>query len=178
MRLPPATCQKRSLTPSQVPGGTERGNKSLASLRITKVDKSSATPHQVRLFDDGTQPDGPPHKGNGPRHRDPVALSRADITSLGSGAWMWQRPLLFRDTVEELLLPWVTYRSVSSPIGGECRRLRDCCLANAMQTGNEVIVDNDTNDEGRIYSQPLLPRKSEQHTGAPAGSRRIHLRPA
>ena len=68
-----------------------------------------------------------------------------------SGAWMWQRPQLFQvaeDThTMSYILPYVVPMLENAGAYVMLPRERDT-------NKNEVIVDNDTNDEGQIFSQP------------------------
>lgn len=68
-----------------------------------------------------------------------------------SGSWMWQRPMLF-ETVEDTytmgyVLPFVVPMLENAGAYVMLPRERDT-------NKNEVIVDNDTNDGGELYSQP------------------------
>lgn len=69
----------------------------------------------------------------------------------GSGAWMWQRPQLF--TLSEdtntlaFILPYVVPMLENAGAYVMLPRERDI-------NPNEVIVDNDTNEGGQIFSQP------------------------
>ena len=135
--------------------GLNVGHKSLAYY-ITKVDK---LPQQYRVnppFVSERNPMVRPTKG---MDRDIVALwhSHGRYYKPGSGAWMWQRPLLFQ-TVEDTytmgyILPCVTPMVENAGAYVMLPRERDT-------NRNEVIVDNDTNDEGRIYSQPYYREQS------------------
>ena len=68
-----------------------------------------------------------------------------------SDAWMWQRPQLFQvaeDThTMSYILPYVVPMLENAGAYVMLPRERDT-------NKNEVIVDNDTNDEGQIFSQP------------------------
>lgn len=69
----------------------------------------------------------------------------------GSGAWTWQRPLLFQSVEDtytmSYILPFVVPMLENAGAYVMLPRERDT-------NRNEVIVDNDTNDEGCVYSQP------------------------
>lgn len=69
----------------------------------------------------------------------------------GSGGWYWQRPLLF-ETAEDVftmsyILNYVTPMMENAGAYVLLPRERDI-------NRNEVIVDNDTNEGGELYSQP------------------------
>ncbi len=135
--------------------GLNVGNKSLAYY-ITKVDKLPQQHRTNPAFVTERNPMVRPTKG---MDHDIVALwhSHGRYYKPGSGAWMWQRPLLFQ-TVEDTytmgyILPFVTPMVENAGAYVMLPRERDT-------NRNEVIVDNDTNDEGRIYSQPYYREKS------------------
>lgn len=69
----------------------------------------------------------------------------------GSGAWLWQRPKLFQITEDthtmSYILPYVVPMLENAGAYVMLPRERDI-------NRNEVIVDNDTNDDGYIFSQP------------------------
>lgn len=69
----------------------------------------------------------------------------------GSGAWTWQRPFLFQSVEDtytmSYILPYVVPMLENAGAYVMLPRERDI-------NRNEVIVDNDTNDEGQIFSQP------------------------
>ena len=69
----------------------------------------------------------------------------------GSGAWLWQRPQLFHiveDThTMSYIYPYVVPMLENAGAYVMLPRERDI-------NRNEVIVDNDTNDSGMIFSQP------------------------
>lgn len=69
----------------------------------------------------------------------------------GSGAWLWQRPQLFQVTEDThtmgYILPYVVPMLENAGAYVLLPRERDI-------NRNEVIVDNDINDDGFLYSQP------------------------
>lgn len=69
----------------------------------------------------------------------------------GSGAWLWQRPQLFHVTEDthtmSYILPYVVPMLENAGAYVMLPRERDT-------NKNEVIVDNDINDEGYLFSQP------------------------
>lgn len=78
----------------------------------------------------------------------------------GSGAWMWQRPLLF-ETVEDtftmgFVLPYIVPMLENAGAYVMLPRERDT-------NRYEVIVDNDANEGGELYSQPYYREQSGEH---------------
>lgn len=75
----------------------------------------------------------------------------------GSSSWYWQRPQLFQVTEDThtmgYILPYVT--PMIENAGGYVLLPRERDI-----NRNEVIVDNDTNDEGQIFSQPYYREKT------------------
>lgn len=75
----------------------------------------------------------------------------------GSDSWYWQRPQLFQVTEDthtmSYILPYVV--PMIENAGGYVLLPRERNI-----NRNEVIVDNDTNDEGQIYSQPYYKEKT------------------
>ncbi|MCH5228761.1 MAG: xanthan lyase [Muribaculaceae bacterium] len=75
----------------------------------------------------------------------------------GSSAWYWQRPQLFQVTEDthtmSYVLPYVV--PMIENAGGYVLLPRERNI-----NKNEVIVDNDTNPEGEIYSQPYYKEKT------------------
>lgn len=75
----------------------------------------------------------------------------------GSSQWYWQRPQLFQVTEDthtmSYILPYVV--PMIENAGGYVLLPRERNI-----NRNEVIVDNDTNDEGEIYSQPYYREKT------------------
>lgn len=131
------------------------GNRNLAYY-ITKVDKLPEQYRQNIPFVVQGDPYIHPKKG---MEGDIVALwhSHGRYFKPGSGAWMWQRPILF-ETVEDIftmsyILPYVV--PMIENAGGYVLLPRE-----RDTNSNEVIVDNDTNDEGQIFSQPYYKEKT------------------
>lgn len=75
----------------------------------------------------------------------------------GTSQWYWQRPQLFQVTEDthtmSYILPYVV--PMIENAGGYVLLPRERNI-----NRNEVIVDNDTNEEGNIYSQPYYKEKS------------------
>ena len=75
----------------------------------------------------------------------------------GTGRWYWQRPQLFQVTEDTYtmgyILPYVV--PMIENAGGYVMLPRERNI-----NRNEVIVDNDTNDEGQIFSQPYYREKT------------------
>lgn len=118
------------------------------SYYITKVDK---LPEKYRTnvpFVVAREPWVNPSKG---MEGDIVGLWSSHGRYFKSGSWQWQRPLLF-ETVEDLytmsyILPYVVPMLENAGAYVMLPRERDTNV-------NEVIVDNDTNPDGQLYSQP------------------------
>ena len=129
------------------------GGKSLAYY-ITKVDKLPAEHRRNPLFVSEVNPLASTAKG---MDRDIIALWHSHGRYYKNGSWQWQRPLLFQ-TVEDMypmgyVLPFLVPMLENAGAYVLLPRERD--------TNNvEVIVDNDTNDDGHIYSQPYYREKS------------------
>ncbi len=124
-------------------------NKGLAYY-ITKVDPLPERFRKNPPFVSEVNPLVNPKKG---MENDVVAMwhSHGRYFRPGSGAWMWQRPLLFQ-VVEDTytmgyILPFAVPMLENAGAYVMLPRERDTNI-------HEVIVDNDTNDEGKIYSQP------------------------
>lgn len=133
------------------------GNKSL-NYYITKVDR---LPEQYRKNPNFVKEVHPMTVATKGMENDIIALwsSHGRYFKPGSGAWMWQRPLLFQ-TVEDTytmgyILPFVTPMLENAGAYVMLPRERDT-------NRNEVIVDNDTNDEGQIFSQPYYKEQTGQ----------------
>lgn len=77
----------------------------------------------------------------------------------GTGAWLWQRPQLFQITEDthtmSYILPYVVPMLENAGAYVMLPRERDL-------NNNEVIVDNDTNDEGYLFSQPYYKEMTGQ----------------
>lgn len=131
------------------------GKRSL-SYYVTKVDKLPIEHRRNVPFVVAKDPYNIAENG---MSGDIVALwhSHGRYYKSGSGAWLWQRPLLF-ETVEDVftmsyILPYVVPMLENSGAYVMLPRERDI-------NKNEVIVDNDTNEGGNIYSQPYYKEKS------------------
>lgn len=125
---------------------------------INKIDKLPAEHRQNPPFVRAAFPYADPVKG---MKNDVVALwhSHGRYYRPSAGAWMWQRPLLF-ETVEDIytmgyILPYVVPMLENAGAYVMLPRERDI-------NKNEVIVDNDTNEGGELYSQPYY----KERTGA------------
>lgn len=127
-------------------------NKSL-SYYITKVDKLPEKYRKNPAFVTDVNPLVVPHKG---MPNDIVALWASHgryyrPNPHGSGAWMWQRPLLFQAMEDTYTLgyiyPFVVPMLENAGAYVFMPRERDTNV-------HEVIVDNDVNEGGKVYSQP------------------------
>lgn len=125
------------------------GSRGLAYY-ITKVDK---LPEQFRKnppFVVEANPYVHPTKG---LENDIIALwhSHGRYFKPGSGAWCWQRPFLFQSVEDtytmSYILPFVVPMLENAGAYVMLPRERDV-------NPYEVIVDNDTNESGQIFSQP------------------------
>ncbi len=124
------------------------GNRSLAYY-ITKVDLLPEKYRRNPGFVEEVHPLVTATKG---MDNDIIALWHSHGRYYKSGAWQWQRPVLF-GTVEDMfpmsyILPYVVPMLENAGAYVMLPRERDT-------NRHEVIVDNDTNDEGQIYSQPF-----------------------
>lgn len=134
------------------------GGRALAYY-ITKVDP---LPEASRLNTPFVVESEPWVKAVNGMENDVVALwhSHGRYFKPGSGAWMWQRPLLFQ-TVEDIftmsyILPYVTPMLENAGAYVLLPRERDI-------NPHEVIVDNDINEGGKIYSQPYYREVKGKH---------------
>lgn len=128
------------------------------SFYITTIDK---LPEQYRHnipFVTDIHPFSIPRKGmNG----DIIALwpSHGRYYKPESDKWLWQRPQLFECTEDthtmSYILPFVTPMLENAGAYVMLPRERDT-------NSNEVIVDNDVNDSGQVYSQPYYKEMSGQ----------------
>lgn len=122
------------------------GGKSL-SYYITKVDKLPPEHRKNPAFVTEVNPVSSTAKGI---DNDIVALWHSHGRYYKNGGWQWQRPLLFQ-TVEDTytmsyILPYVVPMLENAGAYVFLPRERDT-------NPNEVIVDNDTNPDGKVYSQ-------------------------
>lgn len=123
------------------------GDKSLAYF-IHKIDK---LPLEHRKNPDFVKEIHPLVVADKGMNNDIIALWHSHGRYFNNGSWQWQRPLLF-ETAEDVytmsyILPFVVPMLENAGAYVMLPRERDT-------NRNEVIVDNDTNDEGHIYSQP------------------------
>lgn len=123
------------------------GNRPLAYY-ITKVDKLPEKYRRNPGFVEEVHPDVVASKG---MDRDIIAMWHSHGRYYNNGSWQWQRPVLF-GTVEDMfpmgyILPYVVPMLENAGAYVLLPRERDT-------NRHEVIVDNDTNDEGQIFSQP------------------------
>ncbi|MCX4281288.1 MAG: hypothetical protein OSJ32_08265, partial [Muribaculaceae bacterium] len=125
------------------------GTKSLAYF-ITKVDKLPEKFRKNPPFVVEANPFVHADKG---LENDIIALwhSHGRYFKPGSGAWTWQRPFLFQSVEDtytmSYVLPYLVPMLENAGAYVLLPRERDV-------NRHEVIVDNDTNDEGQIFSQP------------------------
>lgn len=123
------------------------GSKSLAYY-ITKIDKLPAQHRKPTQFVREAEPDVIAAKG---LQGDILAMWHSHGKYYKSGSWQWQRPLLF-ETAEDIytmsyVLPYIV--PMIENAGGYVMLPRERDI-----NPHEVIVDNDINDGGEIYSQP------------------------
>lgn len=126
---------------------------------ITKVDKLPEKYRKNPVFVAEAHPWISPSKG---MDRDIIALwhSHGRYYKCGNGGWTWQRPLLFQSIEDTFtmsyMLPYVVPMLENAGAYVMLPRERDT-------NKNEVIVDNDTNPQGNIYSQPYYKEKTGQN---------------
>lgn len=126
---------------------------------ITKVDKLPAEHRKNPPFVKEANPYVVADKG---MENDIIALwhSHGRYFKPGSGSWMWQRPLLFQSIEDTYtmgyILPFVVPMLENAGAYVMLPRERDV-------NPYEVIVDNDTNDEGQVYSQPYYKEMTGQN---------------
>lgn len=124
------------------------------SYYINKIDKLPASARTNIPFVRPAKPSVSITKG---MLDDKIALWHSHGRYYKNGGWQWQRPLLF-ETVEDIytmgyILPYVVPMLENAGANVFLPRERDTNV-------NEVIVDNDLNDGGRIYSQPYYKEKN------------------
>ena len=125
------------------------GDKPL-SYFITKIDKLPASARVNPPFVVEAAPLAHPKEG---MSGDIVAMwaSHGRYFKPGNDAWLWQRPQLFQVSEDthtmSFIYPYVV--PMIENAGGYVLMPRERNI-----NPNEVIVDNDTNEEGQIYSQP------------------------
>ncbi|MCH5241058.1 MAG: xanthan lyase [Muribaculaceae bacterium] len=131
------------------------GDKPL-SYFITSIDKLPESARHNTPFVVEAEPLAKAKDGMG---GDIVAMwaSHGRYFKPGSSQWYWQRPQLFQVTEDthtmSYILPYVV--PMIENAGGYVLLPRERNI-----NRNEVIVDNDTNDEGEIYSQPYYKEKT------------------
>lgn len=129
------------------------GNRSLAYY-ITKVDKLPEKYRRNPAFVEEVHPLVTATKG---MDRDILALWHSHGRYYKNGSWQWQRPVLF-ETLEDIytmgyVLPYLVPMLENAGAYVMLPRERDT-------NRNEVIVDNDTNPEGNVYSQSTYKERS------------------
>lgn len=129
------------------------GNKPL-SYYISKIDK---LPAQYRGGTDFVRDANPDSKITKGMQGDILAMWHSHGRYYKNGAWQWQRPLLF-ETVEDVytmgyVLPYIV--PMIENAGGYVMLPRERDI-----NPREVIVDNDKNDGGELYSQPYYAEKN------------------
>ncbi|MDE6006368.1 MAG: xanthan lyase [Muribaculaceae bacterium] len=129
------------------------GKKSLAYY-IHKVDKLPEKYRKNPAFVEEVHPLVVASKG---MDNDIIALWHSHGRYFKEGSWTWQRPFLF-ETAEDVftmgyILPYVVPMLENAGAYVMLPRERDT-------NKHEVIVDNDTNDGGRIFSQPYYKEMS------------------
>lgn len=126
------------------------------SWYITTVDKLPEQYRKNTPFVVDVDPYVNPKKG---MEGDIVAMwpSHGRYFKPGSGAWLWQRPQLFQITEDTYTMGYIYPFAVPMIENAGAYvllpRERD-------MNSNEVIVDNDTNDSGQIFSQPYYKEMS------------------
>lgn len=117
------------------------------SYYITRVDKLPAEHRVNPAFVSEVTPDANITKG---MRNDIVALWHSHGRYFKNGAWQWQRPLLFQSVEDtytmSYILPYVVPMLENAGAYVFLPRERDT-------NPNEVIVDNDTNPDGQLFSQ-------------------------
>lgn len=123
------------------------GGKAL-SYYISRVDKLPVAARKPIPFVREADPDNNPAKG---MQGDIIAMWHSHGRYYKNGSWQWQRPLLF-ETVEDIyamgyILPYVV--PMIENAGGYVMLPRERDV-----NPHEVIVDNDLNEGGELFSQP------------------------
>lgn len=129
------------------------GGKSL-SYYISKIDKLPAQYRKNVPFVREAKPDALAPKG---LQGDILAMWHSHGRYYKNGSWQWQRPLLF-ETVEDVytmsyVLPYIV--PMIENAGGYVMLPRERDV-----NPHEVIVDNDKNDGGELYSQPYYAERN------------------
>lgn len=122
------------------------GNKALSAY-ITRIDKLPEKYRKNPGFVEEAYPDVVATKG---MDNDIIAMWHSHGRYFKNGAWAWQRPMLF-ETAEDVytmsyILPYVVPMLENAGAYVMLPRERDT-------NKHEVIVDNDTNEGGELYSQ-------------------------
>jgi len=115
---------------------------------ISKIDKLPAQYRKNEPFVREAKPDVIPSKG---MLGDKIVMWHSHGRYYKNGGWYWQRPLLF-GTMEDVypmsyMLPFIVPMMENAGAYVFLPRERDT-------NPHEVIVDNDSNEGGEIYSQP------------------------
>ena len=122
------------------------GNRSLAYY-INKIDKLPESARRNIPFVTAVKPYIEPKKG---MEGDIIALWSSHGRYYKNGAWQWQRPLLFQSVEDTYtmgyVLPYLVPMLENAGAYVMMPRERDI-------NRNEVIVDNDINDGGMLFSQ-------------------------
>ena len=129
------------------------GNKAL-SYYISRIDKLPAQYRKNIPFVREANPDFQAAKG---MQGDNIAMWHSHGRYYKNGGWAWQRPLLF-ETLEDIytmgyVLPYIV--PMVENAGGYVMLPRE-----RDTNPNEVIVDNDENEGGELYSQPYYKEKN------------------
>lgn len=124
---------------------------------IHKIDK---LPEKYRRNPDFVKELNPMVVASKGLDNDIIAMWHSHGRYYKNGSWQWQRPLLF-ETVEDVypmsyILPYVVPMLENAGAYVFLPRERDL-------NRNEVIVDNDTNEEGEIFSQPYYREMNGKH---------------
>ena len=121
-----------------------------------KIDRLPEKYRTNEPFVVATDPYTTPSKG---MEKDIVAMWHSHGRYFKNGGWAWQRPLLF-ETLEDTytmsyVLPYIVPMLENAGAYVMLPRERDV-------NKHEVIVDNDTNIDGELYSQPYY----KEHSGS------------
>lgn len=133
---------------------TLTANRHPLAYYITHVDKLPAEHRKNIPFVVPAEPWTHPSKG---MEGDIIGLWSSHGRYFKGGAWQWQRPVLF-ETIEDIytmgyVLPYLVPMLENAGAYVMLPRERDL-------NSEEVIVDNDTNEGGEIYSQPYYKEKT------------------
>lgn len=119
-----------------------------------KIDKLPEKYRENPPFVVATDPYATPSKG---MEKDIVAMWHSHGRYFKNGGWAWQRPMLF-ETLEDIytmsyVLPYIVPMLENAGAYVMLPRERDV-------NKHEVIVDNDTNIDGDLFSQPYYKEKT------------------